>query len=81
MEFSDDPTADFLAREQAILGDDAALFGNTLVSQPIEAVPTQLPVDNAPVQTNEFEDALFASAPPPASLAFVFYLLFMVDYR
>lgn len=26
----DDPTADFLAREQAILGADAALFGNPL---------------------------------------------------
>ncbi|KAI8894573.1 clathrin light chain [Globomyces pollinis-pini] len=26
----DDPMADFLAREQAILGDDAALFGNPL---------------------------------------------------
>ena len=24
----DDPTADFLAREQAVLGEDAALFGN-----------------------------------------------------
>jgi hypothetical protein len=28
----DDPTADFLAREQAILGADAALFGNPLES-------------------------------------------------
>lgn len=28
----DDPTADFLAREQAILGADAALFGNPLDS-------------------------------------------------
>jgi hypothetical protein len=25
-----DPTMDFLAREQELLGDDAALFGNTL---------------------------------------------------
>ena len=27
---TEDPTMDFLAREQALLGDDAALFGNTL---------------------------------------------------
>ncbi len=73
MEFSDDPTADFLAREQAILGDDAALFGNTLVAQTPVAVPAQPPVENMPTQTfgNEFEDALFAAAPPPASLPFV----------
>lgn len=28
----EDPTADFLAREQAILGAEAALFGNPLTS-------------------------------------------------
>jgi hypothetical protein len=36
-EFGDDPTADFLAREQAILGAEAALFGNPITqSSPIK---------------------------------------------
>jgi hypothetical protein len=79
MEFSDDPTADFLAREQAILGDDAALFGNTLVSQPLAAVPAQPPTGSTPTQNiaAEFEDALFASAPAPETITFV--LSFEID--
>ena len=36
----EDPTADFLAREQEILGEDAALFGNDTGAIP--AVPTHL---------------------------------------
>jgi hypothetical protein len=73
MEFSDDPTADFLAREQAILGDEAALFGNALVSQTPAAAPSQLPTGSTPTQNiaAEFEEALFVSAPPPATFSFV----------
>ncbi len=58
----DDFTADFLAREQAILGADAALFGNPLsqTQQTVEQ-PTGLPAT-----MGEFDDSLFVSAPPAA---------------
>lgn len=57
---SDDPTADFLAREQAILGADAALFGNDLAAAGS---------DNAPVAASGFGD--FGGAPSSAGFEVV----------
>ncbi|KAJ3319799.1 hypothetical protein HDV06_005920 [Boothiomyces sp. JEL0866] len=56
-----DPTADFLAREQAILGADAALFGNPLETSPAAATKQwETPTDDllfgdAPAQQTAFE--------------------------
>ncbi|KAJ3158324.1 hypothetical protein HDU86_003033 [Geranomyces michiganensis] len=50
---SDDPTADFLAREQAALGADAALFGNDYAGTPVAASNT----------TNNNND-IFGAFPP-----------------
>ncbi|KAL7422058.1 Clathrin light chain [Cryptotrichosporon argae] len=53
---SDDPTADFLAREKAILGDDADLFASG-------ATPS---VPSIPANTS-FPDLTAAASPPPPS--------------
>ena len=59
-----DPTADFLAREQAILGQDAALFGNSFISSP--AVATGMsPVSNVPPVPDSFENDLFMGQTSP----------------
>jgi hypothetical protein len=57
MEEEFDPTADFLAREQAILGAEAALFGNPIA----DSVKSETPAAVAPVET--FQTDLFAAAP------------------
>lgn len=41
--FESDPTADFLAREQAMLGDDAQMFSGGNLDVPITPVPNQIP--------------------------------------
>ncbi|KAJ3151100.1 hypothetical protein HDU89_002312 [Geranomyces variabilis] len=51
---SDDPTADFLAREQAALGADAALFGNDFAGTPVAATST----------TTGNNDDMFGAFPP-----------------
>ncbi|KAJ3252214.1 hypothetical protein HK103_001781 [Boothiomyces macroporosus] len=56
-----DPTADFLAREQAILGADAALFGNPLETSPAnkqwETPTDDLLFGDTPAQQPVFEPA------------------------
>jgi hypothetical protein len=61
---NDDPTADFLAREQAILGADAALFGNPLS----ESVQSQ-PGPSTGIEQVSDLDAFESSFEPPASVA------------
>jgi hypothetical protein len=58
MEEEFDPTADFLAREQAILGADAALFGNPIADSVKAEIP---PPTSVPAET--FQTDLFAAAP------------------
>lgn len=41
---NDSPTADFLAREHAILGEDAALFGNTFAQLDSHTTNTSTPI-------------------------------------
>jgi hypothetical protein len=48
----EDPTADFLAREQAILGADAALFGNPMAEQ---VSPVASRFENTQLNGNAFE--------------------------
>ncbi|KAI9203407.1 clathrin light chain [Polychytrium aggregatum] len=57
-----DPTADFLAREQAILGNDAALFGNPMAA-PVETASADI-FASAPVAAPPSTSNLFASAAP-----------------
>ncbi|KAI8929000.1 clathrin light chain-domain-containing protein [Entophlyctis helioformis] len=77
----DDPAADFLAREQAILGADAALFGNPITDAPAASASAAAGAgsdfaafSSAPVGTdasaNVFGafDAGAAAFPPPASV-------------
>ena len=53
-----DPTADFLAREQAILGEDAALFGN-----PVPVVSSSnmsvTPLDAVPLAPSSTQETTF----------------------
>jgi hypothetical protein len=60
----DDPTADFLAREQELLGADAALFqtGDEMFvsATAVPIVPTPVPVAAVPA----FEPEFFNSSPP-----------------
>ncbi|KAJ3021395.1 hypothetical protein HKX48_008625 [Thoreauomyces humboldtii] len=60
---SDDPTADFLAREQAVLGADAALFGNDYAGTPVASTPAGFGAfDAAPSGGNGFDAGGFGDA-------------------
>ncbi|KAJ3274729.1 hypothetical protein HDV01_002251 [Terramyces sp. JEL0728] len=60
-----DPTADFLAREQAILGADAALFGNPMETTPAAPKQWETPTDDLLFGDTPAEQPLIESNPSP----------------
>lgn len=71
---SDDPTADFLARERAVLGEDADLFASaedtTIPTDLMTSPPSAnagLPVAVSPVNSNSIASPLTATTPAPAA--------------
>lgn len=60
---STDPTADFLAREQAILGSDAALFGNDIAKNGLAAPPPPVEFNGLEATNGNFDT--FASTFTP----------------
>ncbi|KAG4102551.1 hypothetical protein H8356DRAFT_983356 [Neocallimastix lanati (nom. inval.)] len=72
--FESDPTADFLAREQAMLGDDAQLFNTGNIDVPITPLPTQIsqPVANTTpaldADFGNFESVTPAQATPAPAM-------------
>jgi len=63
--FESDPTADFLAREQAMLGDDAQMFSTGNIDVPI-SVPQPAGGD-APAVDNDFGNFETITQTPPTN--------------
>ncbi|KAJ3129892.1 hypothetical protein HK098_007646 [Nowakowskiella sp. JEL0407] len=63
---SDDPTAEFLARERAALGDEAALFGNDFVGT-TSSTTSQLPI--APSVTPAFQQSVSPLFSSPSTIS------------